>query len=490
MPVTMQKILVPVRFVLALPLLVALAAYAQHDGSWPAPLHAALAPTGIPREAVALYVQQVDTGTPVLAWNADVPMNPASTMKLVTALAALELLGPSYTWTTEAYAQGMLAGDTLYGDLALKGYGDPKLDLERFAGMLAELRSRGLRDIRGDLVLDRTHFQLDHSDPARFDNEPSRPYNVIPDALLFNYKSVRMQFVPEPDSGTVQILTTPPFPQIEIANQLALGAAGCTAMPDRPQVQIEVPRLTFTGVFPKDCGEHERNFALLSPDEYALSLFRLTWTDLGGQFQGGVRAQPVDPQARRLLSVQSQPLAELIRDVNKFSNNVMARQMFLSLSGAKGSPATAQRSAELVGEWLRNAGIDAPELVLENGSGLSRTERISARSLARILLRGFVSPLMPEYVASLPIVGVDGTVRRRLGNSAAAGQAHIKTGYLSGVRAVAGYVRNRAGNWLAVVAIVNHPGAAAAQEFQDAFIEWAYLQGQDDCCARSRPCAP
>jgi len=485
----MQPVLSLLRFALALVLLVAWTARAQSDGSWPAELHAALAPTGIPREAVALYVQEVNADAPMLAWNADLPMNPASTMKLVTSLAALELLGPAYTWTTEAYAQGMLADGTLYGDLALKGYGDPKLDLERFAGMLAELRARGVRDIRGDLVLDRTHFQLDHTDPARFDNEPSRPYNVIPDALLFNYKSVRMQFVPQADSGTVQILTTPPFPQIEIANQLALGAASCKAMPDRPQVQIDVPRLTFTGVFPKDCGEHERNFALLSPDDYALSLFRLTWTGMGGRFDGRVRAQAVDPQARVLLSVQSQPLAELIRDVNKFSNNVMARQIFLSLSGSRASPATAERSAEIVREWVRSAGIDAPELVLENGSGLSRTERISAGSLARILLRGFASPLMPEYVASLPIVGVDGTVRRRLGDSAAAGQAHIKTGYLSGVRAVAGYVRSRAGTWLAVVAIVNHPGAAGAQEFQDAFIEWAYLQDRENCCAECRTCA-
>ncbi len=434
-------------------------------------------------------MHEVDAPAPLLAWNADQPVNPASTMKLVTTLAALELLGPTYSWQTEAYAQGSLAGDTLYGDLALKGYGDPKLDLERFTSMLAELRMRGLRDIRGDLVLDRGYFQIAHTDPARFDNEPSRPYNVMPDALLFNYKSVRVQFIPDPDSGTVRLLTVPAFPQIQVANQLALGAASCNAMPDRPQLQFDVPRLTFVGVFPKDCGEHARHFALLSPDEYALSLFRQTWTGMGGSFSGKVRAEPAMPTARRLLVAQSPPLAEIIRDINKFSNNVMARQVFLTLSGVQGSPATTERSTAVVKEWLRKAGIDPAGMVLDNGAGLSRVERISAQTLARILLKGFASPLMPEFVASLPIVGVDGTLRRRLGESAAAGQAHIKSGYLSGVRAVAGYVRNGAGKWLVVVALINHERASDAQGFQDAFIEWTYLQGREDCCRPCRHCA-
>jgi len=475
------------RILAALALLLPTLVQAQ-DGAWPAELHAALAPSGVPREAVALYVQEVDAQTPLLAWNADQPMNPASAMKLVTTLAALEVLGPTYSWPTEAYAHGTLAGDTLNGDLVLKGYGDPKLDLGRFWDLLSELRSRGLREIRGDLVVDRSYFQLEHTDPSRFDNDPSRPYNVMPDALLINFKSVRMQFIPEPDSGTVRILPTPAFAQVHILNQLALGAGGCNAMPDRPQVQMEVPRLTFTGVFPKDCGEHSRNFALLAPDEYALSLFRQAWASMGGSFSGGLRARNVDAQAQRLFVAQSPPLAEIIRDINKFSNNVMARHLFLTLSGVQGAPATTERSAQAVSDWLRASGIEAPELVMENGAGLSRIERVSARTLARILLRGFYSPLMPEFVASLPIAGVDGTVRRRLGDSSAAGQAHIKTGYLSGVRAVAGYVRNRSGKWLTVVAVINHPAAAEAQGFQDAFIEWAYLQEPEACCRPCRRC--
>ena len=456
------------------------------NGRWPALLHAALAESGVPREAVAVYVQEVGAREPILTWNADRAMNPASTMKLVTTLAALEVLGPTYTWRTEAYAQGPVLGDVLHGDLVLKGYGDPKLTLENFWLLLRDLRSRGLREIRGELVLDRSFFAPQNRDPARFDNEPTRPYNVPPDALLLNFKSVRLQFVPQEASDTVKIVSTPHLPQIEIVNQLALGAGHCDFWPERPQALPEPARLVFTGVFPSGCGEKSRNFALLSPNEYALTLFQQLWRELGGQFAGGVRDGSVAPDATLLATWESPPLSELIRDINKFSNNVMARQVFLTLSLAvEAPPVSTDKSVRAVREWARRANLELSELVIENGSGLSRIERISARGLAQVLLRGVSGPLMPEYLASLPIPGIDGTLRRRLNGSPASGQAHIKTGYLEGVRAIAGYVLDQQGRWLVVVAVINHPSAINAQGFQDAVIEWAY--GGDKsyrCCAR------
>jgi serine-type D-Ala-D-Ala carboxypeptidase/endopeptidase (penicillin-binding protein 4) len=187
-----------------------------------------------------------------------------------------------------------------------------------------------------------------------------------------------------------------------------------------------------------------------------------------------------------MMTWQSPPLAEVIRDINKFSNNVMARQLFLTLSAEAGPPGTTDKSAARVRKWLQEGGIGANELALENGAGLSRNERISADSLARILLRGFAGQWMPEYVSSLPIAGVDGTTRRRLGDSPAVGRAHIKTGYLEGVRAIAGYVLDKQDRWLVVVSFINHAGAGGAQHFQDAVIEWAYQSGAAGCCARCR----
>ena len=320
------------RLLLLIGLLVALTPAAAESGRWPARLQEALAETGVTRDAVGLYVQEVGADHPLFAWNADRSMNPASTMKLVTTLAALELLGPAYVWRTEAYADGTLSGDTLNGNLVLKGYGDPKLTLENFWLLLRELRSRGLKEIRGDLIVDRSLFALTENDPGRFDNEPTRAYNVAPDALLVNYKAVRLQFIPQEDRGTVKIVLTPDLPQISILNQLVLGAGNCDFWPDKPQALPEQARLVFTGVFPRGCGERSKNFSLLTPNEYLLALFQQTWRELGGTITGTVRDGVTPPEAKLLATSESQPLGEVIRDINKFSMNVMARHVFLTLS--------------------------------------------------------------------------------------------------------------------------------------------------------------
>ena len=475
------------RLLLLIGLLVALTPAAAESGRWPARLQEALAETGVSRDAVGLYVQEVGADHPLFAWNADRSMNPASTMKLVTTLAALELLGPAYVWRTEAYADGTLSGDTLNGNLVLKGYGDPKLTLENFWLLLRELRSRGLKEIRGDLIVDRSLFALTENDPGRFDNEPTRAYNVSPDALLVNYKAVRLQFIPQEDRGTVKIVPTPDLPQISILNQLVLGAGNCDFWPDKPQALPEQARLIFTGVFPRGCGERSKNFSLLTPNEYLLALFQQTWRELGGTITGTVRDGVTPPEAKLLATSESQPLAEVIRDINKFSMNVMARHVFLTLSlTADLPPATTEKSVRAVREWLKRSQLEFPELVLENGSGLSRNERITPRNLARILQKAWASPLMPEFLASLPIPGVDGTLRRRLGSSPVSGQAHIKTGYLEGVRAIAGYVQDSRGHWIIVVSIINHSGALNAQSFQDAVVEWAYSDAAaaSACCVK------
>jgi D-alanyl-D-alanine carboxypeptidase/D-alanyl-D-alanine-endopeptidase (penicillin-binding protein 4) len=453
--------------------------------SWHVTLRAGLDASEIPAEAAGLYLQEVGAATPLLAWNADQPMNPASAMKLLTTLAALDVLGPAYAWRTEAYADGPLRGDVLEGDLVLKGRGDPKLDLERLWLLVKMLRGRGLREIRGDLVADRSAFAHEANDPAGFDNAPTRPYNVQPDALLVNYKSIELQFVPEEDGGTVRIVSLPELAQVSIVNQLTLGEGSCDLWPERPTTSADASQLVFTGVFPRGCGEKRRSFSLLTPDAYLQSLFQQLWQEAGGTFAGRVREGTVPASARLLATWESPPLAEIIRDVNKWSSNVMARQLFLTLGLDRGGPpATTDKSARAVRDWLRQAGLEMPELVLENGSGLSRSERISARSLARLLQHGWDSPLLPEYLASMPIAGVDGTLRRRLAGSPAAGQAHLKSGYLDGVRAVAGYVRDRRGRWVVLVCMVNHPNAVAAQPFLDAVVDWVWSRNGDDCCAR------
>lgn len=410
--------------------------------------------------------------------NDQAAMNPASVMKLVTTLAGLELLGPAYRWRTEAYLDGPLREGVLEGNLVLKGYGDPKLTFESFWLLLRALRDRGLREVRGDLVLDRSYFEAGTHDPSRFDAEPLRPYNVGPDALLVSFKSVSFQFVPEPERGAVLVLAQPRPEPLEIVSVLRLSGGPCGEWRDkvRPEFQTTSKlRALFTGEFPASCGERNWNVALLSHPEFAGGVFRQLWPELGGSLSGTVRDGTVPADAKLLYVHESPPLGEIVRDINKFSNNVMARQLYLTLGAeASRAPARYSKSLAAVRAWLAQKGLEFPELAIENGSGLSRLDRISAQHLAVLLAEAFRSPLMPEFAASMPLAAADGTMRRRLKGEPVAGHAHIKTGTLADVRAMAGYVLDRNGHRHVVVMIVNHSNAHQAQAAMDALLRWVH----------------
>jgi D-alanyl-D-alanine carboxypeptidase/D-alanyl-D-alanine-endopeptidase (penicillin-binding protein 4) len=356
------------------------------------------------------------------------------------------------------------------------------LTLENFWLFVRDLRKRGVREITGDLVLDRSFFAIDNHDPAQFDNEPTRPYNVGADALLLNFKSFRLRFVPDEEKRAVAVYSEPVLPQVTVVNNLYLAPGFCDVWPDKPARDGNT--LTFFGTFPSSCGEKSRSFSMLTPNEYMAAVFGQFWLQAGGIWSGRVRESEVPTNARLLSSWDSAALAESIRDINKFSNNVMARNVFLTLGGQDGRPATLEKSDRAVSDWLARRGMSFSEMRIENGAGLSRTTRISARQLGELLVAAWNSPLMPEYIASLPLAAVDGTMRRRLNNSPVAGQAHVKTGHLDGVRAISGYVMDTRGHMLVVVFLINHPSARNAQAAQDALLEWVQEGYPADCCGR------
>ncbi len=469
------------RCFLALVLLLALApalARVQAAERLPDAVARALLAAHIPRTAVAIVVQEASASRPSLSVNAGLPMNPGSAMKLLTTYAALDTLGPAYIWKTEAWVTGTLAHGVLDGDLYLKGGGDPMLTFERFWLLLRNLRARGIRVIRGDLVLDRGLF--DAGEQAPFDDQPLRPYNVKPDALLLNFKALRLQFIPDPGQDSVAVLAEPRPEGLTIASRVQPVTGDCGDW--KEGLKFDLPendeRLTLSGNYPLACGEKSLSLGVLSHPQYVLGVFRQLWRELGGTIGGLLRDGAVPADARFVTDSESPPLAEVVRDINKFSNNVMARQLFLTLGlgpdGRSAGPADAGRA---VRAWLARKDLRFPELVLENGSGLSRSERLGAGSLAKLLADAWRSPVMPEFVASLPIAGVDGTMKKRLGQAGVAGRAHIKTGSLDGVKAIAGYVLDRKGRWQIVVFLVNDAHAAAAREAQDALLQWVYQRG-------------
>jgi serine-type D-Ala-D-Ala carboxypeptidase/endopeptidase (penicillin-binding protein 4) len=397
-------------------------------------------------------------------------------MKLATTMAGLELLGPQYVWRTEALATAPLKQGVLDGDLWLRGGGDPRLVIEDIWLLVQRIRGSGVREIRGDLVLDRSAFDVITHDAAAFDGEALRPYNAGPDALLLNYKAVSFHFVADPDARQVRVFALPALAGMAVPATVKTAEGPCSDWRARLGGDFADPmRPQFRGVFPLSCGDKVWHVNLLTPAQYAQALFRQLWEASGGTWRGRARDGVVPADARRIALHESRPLAEVIRDINKFSNNVMARQLFLTI-GAETSrqPASMERARRAVGDWLVSRGLDRNEFVLENGAGLSRVERMTAAGVARLLVASFNSPLMPELMASLPIVGVDGTMRKRPG---AAGSAHIKTGLLVDARAIAGYVLAASGRRYAIVALVNHFNAAAAQGALDALLNWVYEQG-------------
>jgi D-alanyl-D-alanine carboxypeptidase/D-alanyl-D-alanine-endopeptidase (penicillin-binding protein 4) len=434
----------------------------------PRPVLQALKAAGIPRASVHAVVQELTSARPLVAVNAAEAVNPASVMKLVTTYAALELLGPAYRWKTEVYLDG--------DDVVLRGYGDPKLDYESFWMLLRNLRGRALREIRGDVVLDRSYFGPVAD--GRVDNDVFRPYNVAPDALLVNFKSLRFSFIPE--NGAVRVFAEPALPGFELVNALRLAEGECPeGRAFRALIQAEFqsipPRATFTGAYPLVCGERELNVALHNPEDYVTGMIRQLWTEMGGSWSGKVRQGVPSPTAQLIYTHESAPLAEIVRDINKFSNNVMARQLYLTLAAEMGgAPARPEQAQHAVRQWLQLKKIRAPELVIENGSGLSRAERASAATIAALLQTAWRSRVMPEFIASLPVVAMDGTMRKRLLGERISGYAHIKTGLLQDARSIAGYVLDRHGQRHAVVMIVNHPRAGESQEALDALLAWVY----------------
>jgi serine-type D-Ala-D-Ala carboxypeptidase/endopeptidase (penicillin-binding protein 4) len=437
----------------------------------PPEVQTALTRAKVPQDAITVLLMDAQgQGAPRLNHRTNVPMNPASVMKLVTTYAALDLLGPAYSWSTPVYLEGAVRDGTLFGNLYIKGQGDPKLVLERLWLLLRRVQGLGIHTIAGDVVLDRSALDVPDTNPSSFDGEPLRPYNAAPDALLINYKSVVMTFTPDRTDNSAHVQFDPPLSGVQMQATVPLSTGDCGDYRGALRADFsDANRIRFGGSYPASCGEKVWPVAYMDPKSYGVRAVQGLWQDMGGKLSGTVRygtTPPTIAAGKPAFEVTSASLPEVIRDINKFSNNVMAQQVFLTLGTGsfESSRAAVQRW------WKERISVDDVP-VLDNGSGLSRQERITAQALGKLLQTAYRSPLMPELMASLPISGVDGTLRRV--KSRAQGSAHLKTGSLSNVVAVAGYVHAPSGKNQILVAIINHANANAARPAIDVLVEWA-----------------
>lgn len=456
------------------------------DSTLPMQVQNALDYRKVPNAALSIYVEELSSGEVALAWNEDTARNPASVEKMVTTLVALDSLGPAYRWKTEVSALGDVSDGTLDGDLLLKGYGDPYLVTERFWQMLRRIRQTGVDKIQGNLLLDDSFFDVGNYDPSAFDREPLRAYNVAPNALLTNFKVVRYFFEPDPQSSRVQVTLEPALENLDVVNQLRVANGACRGYQRGITItpNDDFSRITFSGRFPSGCKIYTMDRTALGHNEFTYGLFKSLWAESGGQFAGewsNVIADELikDDEHEPLLTFDSLPLAEVIAKVNKHSNNVMAKHLLFTLAAEKYGPSgTEAKGQQVVREWLVDHGMDFEELRIENGAGLSRHSRMTAKHLGSMLRYAYESPYMPEYLSSLSLSGLDGTLSRRFRNSALTGQAHMKTGSLDHVSAIAGYFQSRSGRRFIVVTMLNYTDIhrGPGEEVQEMLLRWLYEQ--------------
>jgi D-alanyl-D-alanine carboxypeptidase/D-alanyl-D-alanine-endopeptidase (penicillin-binding protein 4) len=446
----------------------------------------ALARARVPAEAVSIVVEEAGSkGNPLLSHRAHASMNPASVMKLVTTLAGLETLGPGWSWKTPVYIEGTAREGTLYGNVYIQGQGDPKLVAERLWLLLRRVQGLDIRNIAGDIVLDRSAFEVPTVDPGEFDGEPLRPYNAAPDALLLNFKSVLMTFVPDRSANAAHVHVEPPLAGVTWPTHVPLRETECNDYRGALRADFSDPlRPRFAGRYPVACGEKVWPLAWGDPVSYGPRAIEGMWRAIGGQLQGRVREGRVPESLSPAFALESPPLAELVRDINKYSNNVMTQQLFLTLSLQQQGQGTIADSRELLRAWWRERFGAGDEPLISNGAGLSREDRISAAALARLLQYAWTSPLMPELMSSLPISGLDGTLRPSRWR--AEGSAHLKTGSLRDVASIAGYVHTTEGRRYVLVAVVNHPNANAVRPALEALVEWTARQGAEKVSRKTR----
>ncbi len=451
----------------------------------PAAIARAARTLGIAAEDISLLVQDVDAASPLLAFNADVARNPASALKVVTTYAALEGLGPAYRWKTELYLDAPDRDGLVKGDLWIRGSGDPYFVTEEYWKLAQELRGLGIARIGGDLVFDTSFFDLPEEDPGAFDNQPDRVYNVAPHPLLVNFNAVRFRVSPTADGSSVDVSAHPPLPNLELANKLRLRRSPCGGYQRGVAIAVqdadsERDRVLLEGRFPSGCESYELTRTVLHPESYAYGLFDLYWRQLGGELKGSWRNGEVPETYTDAFHVHySKPLGDVIRLVNKYSNNVMTRHLELTLGAERfGAPATPEKGRQAIVDVLAERGVDVDGLVIDNSAGLSRETRISAAQLGQVLMAAWRSSFMPEFVSSLSLAGLDGTTRNRFQWRSARGRMHLKTGRLSEVSSIAGFVTAASGSRYVVAVVVNGTDAhrGLGEDLQEVALDWVLAQ--------------
>lgn len=449
----------------------------------PAQIGQFLKKNGVAEEGVSLIVQDVKQEVPLVSVNARVLRSPASLEKVLTTAAGLIRMGGDYLWQTKFYADAMPdANGVIQGNLYVQGGGDPFLVEERLQQMIKDLRGRGVRHITGNIVLDNSLYYLPQEarDTYSFDGNRWSAYNAVPSPLMVNFRTVKVRLSPQGKKG-VKVVLWPNIMNWQIDNQMTINAGKCDAnyapAVDLLRDERGYARVQLTGKYSTACGERELTVVMGEASEQFYYLFHDLWLAEGGSFDGSGQIAPVPSTAKPLYSGMSLPLREQIQKMNQLSNNVMTRQLMLTLGAhVYGVPGSLEKGRQAVAETLAAFGVPIEGMVIDNGSGLSRHSRVSAETLAVLLRNLYASGFAMEFMQSLAVAGESGTLNKRFVGEALQGRVIGKTGTIDEVRGFAGYVQSQSGHVYVVVIIGNGKDAVNSRALQDDILRWVYQQ--------------
>ena len=443
----------------------------------PTELQQAWKNTRLADQSLSLVIKEVG-GPTLVQYNSTVSRNPASVMKMVTTWAGLSALGPEYVWRTTVYTQPNATVDgagTLQGPLYIKAAGDPMFSIPDLWNLLRDVRMRGIKNL-SQVVVDRSVFGNVAIDTYAFDGAGDRPYNASPDALMVGFGASRLVFQPEPKTKKWLAFMDPPIPGVRVENQVEWSNQRCPGSPvvgTRIQSGPSGITIQATGTAAGSCGEFSVYRLAMNQQDFFNGVFKMLWKELGGTLAHDITTGTVPSKAQALVWHDSKSLADQIRVINKQSNNVMATLLLLTMGNQfSGDGATIASGENAVIQTLRQQGVNTGGWRIANGSGLAREARVTANGMAQMLDVVWQSNYMPEFISSLAISGVDGTVRRRMRDEEVQGRAHLKTGTLRDSRALAGYVLGNSGKRYIMVSLVNGEGTAAVRPVHDELVKW------------------
>ncbi len=449
----------------------------------PAELARHLEKLGIPQENVSLAVHKIGADSPLVSLHEDVPRNPASVMKMLTTFAALSKLGPGFQWKTEVKRTGLAQGGVLRGDLILVGRGNPMFVQHDLWSMVNHLDARGITSVAGDLIIDSSYFDLPEYDAGAFDGKEYRPYNAGPDAALFNFSSVDFSLVPRKGYQFVDVRVAPKVKGLEIESTIKQLNGDCRGNRIKLRLNVEPletgTKVIYSGHYPRSCGRYQLTRVVLPSTELMYGTLSTLMESRGGELSGSLLIGRAPENAKKLFTLSSKTLSEVVRSTNKFSNNVMSQQLYLTLGAQTyGEPATRGKGEKALKAALESQGVDTDSLIIANGSGLCRQCQVTSQTLMQLLDAAWESVYMPEFVSSLGVPGIDGSLRKRFPKGNYTGRVHMKTGTIDHVSAAAGYVQSKSNERYRFVLMINHKNAhkGAGNTFQRRLMSWIVKQ--------------